>query len=143
MLFNTFVKLRSDANRRIVLTIEEDSIAQPQQEELKHFDLVIANTHPEGFEDWIDFGRGVRLLISVTFKLNEWFKKNTKRISTFHMKTIELMLKNRLNAKQTTKLRTHFNQQQLSTQYNVSYRRRYVDPQTDSYFWTKPNIDRN
>ena len=47
--FKTFVKLRSDANRRIVFTIESLTSAHPKQEKFKTFDLIIADTHPEGF----------------------------------------------------------------------------------------------
>ena len=128
--FDTFVILRSDANQRIVFTIEEDSSAQPQQEELKHFDLVMANTHPEGFEDWKDFGRGVKLLINVAYKLKKGFIKNTKKVSTFHMKTIELMLKNRLNANQSNTLWKHFKHQESATKYRVTYRTTLCRPPT-------------
>ena len=140
--FNIFTMLRSNTNRGLILRIEENLRPgqQPQHPPLEHFNLIIANTHPEGFEDWIDFGRGVRLLINVFYKVTDEANITSEMVSTFHLRTIEMLLRKRMNAftKMGGNLRSFH--RMAAIKKSVCYRRQYIDRQTDSYFWSRPNI---
>ena len=135
--FPNFTTLRNNTNIGLMLSIEENLPPgrQPHQQPLRQFNLIIANTHPEGFDDWIDFGRGVRLLINVYYKVRDEANITSEIVSTFHLRTIEQMLRKRMGAFTATSGNLRPFHQMAAFKRNVCYRREYINRQTDSYFW--------
>ena len=147
LTYDQFVNIRNHPNEVIVLDIEEnlppigDLGLNRLFEGFGHFtafDLIIANTSPEGFEDWVDFGKGVQILISVEYVvLNE---PNVDKVLTsqFHIQSIYYMLKRRLEAHNARTQWTDIGHQMTAFKYEITYLRPYVNPQSNDMFWTEP-----
>lgn len=102
-----------------------------RNQRLKTFDIGFGRIHPEGFQQWVEFGRGVRLLIEFTYKV---MPEQGDEPSIFHLQTIFYMLYNRLELMKYSATYWHKHRTGLT---RTTCMRPLVDAGTDSMYWRK------
>ena len=111
--------------------------------ELKQFSISYDQIHAEGYEDWFYFGRGVRLLIKINFKIFDQIRQRDRRFaSDFHLQSIIYMLRERLKAYRSQPMvgPTH---QRICRKVKVNYIRKRIERKTEQAFWSTPITTEN
>jgi hypothetical protein len=94
--FDQLVEFRQ--NDEIIHIKLVDSYVQGFQE----FQITWRQIHAEGFEDWVDFGNGVKLLVKITMEVADEDNITQEQISVFHLQTLEYMITKRTLALRQT-----------------------------------------
>ena len=98
-------------------------------EALKSFSIGISHVHPEGYQRWVDFGKGTRLLVEVSFRVRPIEDKD---MSNFHLQSIYKMIRRCLTVGGPVQWHKHMTNLNRST-----CTRDDVQPNTDQMYWRK------
>ena len=142
--FNALEKFRTDPTQQLVISFEGDTWTDPLDlnEPLEELEIPFSRTHPEGYEGWFYFGRGVQLLISVEYRNRTEPNKTAEEVNEFHLHTIHKMLERRLLILQMTKPNwTDVRHRMTAFKAKVTHQRPFVDiPHTIWMFWSTPPV---
>ena len=129
--------LRTDPTKQLVISIGGDTWKHPQQP-LNELKIPYFQTHPEGFEQWFDFGRGVELLINIEYRVKNEPNITAEEVNDFHLHTIYKMLERRLLVQSTRPKWTELGHRMGVFKAKVTHLRSLADPQKNEMFWTTP-----
>ena len=135
--YKDFCKL-FEQNRNISIDLYADNWQQ-----FNRFSINYRQIHCEGYEEWVDFGHNVHLLIRIEFLVSEEPKFDEKSTSDYHFHTILYMIEKSLNKYRNSTEDNGSKHRTASHRSHISYiRKRVVNPE-DAY-WPTPqsaNID--
>ena len=107
-----------------------------ETEPLNELRIPFSQTHPEGYQNWFDFGRGIQLLINVEYSVRNEPNITAVEVNYFHLHTIYKMLERRLSL-QTGNGSGH---KIVAFKAKVTHNRPLVNPQTEEMFWSTPPV---
>ena len=122
--------LRNDPTQQLVFSIKGDNL---EDHPLNEFRIPFSRTHPEGYEEWFDFGRGVELLINMEYRVENEPNITPEQVSNFHLHTIYKMLERRILLQTGSTGLGH-----SLRKADVTHRRPLVDPEKNEMFWSSP-----
>ena len=100
----------------------------------------IGDIHPEGHQMWYNVGRGISLLVEVTWRVISESGVNSKTAGKFHLQTIARMVGKRLQVVEAQNPSIAWHMHKTKLNISLLFRDLLVDPE-DKFWWRTNDVD--